>query len=178
MHAAVRRRASKPSKLLSGENRPVSPRFTVPRRAGREGGPLRIVSVGVCSCFVENGVQLIAFGNGQCSARGHRKVPTKQIIRHQASILYWQNTCLTHITTPQVSQGDVSSQSQSTNPSDEDDIYVTDTRIECRKVWNTDEVSVVNLAHVISAMLQGREMPIWLETECHATAIEMNKTFT
>ena len=145
-------------------------------------------------------MQLIAFGNGQCSARGHRKVPTKQIIRHQASILLVmvvdefgtssrcpeckhiaklkssrkQNTCLTHITTPQVSQGDISSQLQSMNPSDEDNIYITDTRIEtcqnpaCRKVWNHDEVSVVNLAHVICAMLQGRERLIWLDrASCH-----------
>ena len=85
-----------------------------------------------------------------------------------------QNTCLTHITTPQVSQGDISSQLQSMNPSDEDNIYITDTRIEtcqnpaCRKVWNHDEVSVVNLAHVICAMLQGRERLIWLDrASCH-----------
>ena len=35
----------------------------------------------------QQGVNLIAFGNGQCNARGHRKMPTKQVIQHLASVI-------------------------------------------------------------------------------------------
>ena len=33
------------------------------------------------------GVEVVAFGNGQCAARGHRRIPTKQLMREIATIV-------------------------------------------------------------------------------------------
>ena len=35
----------------------------------------------------KSGVRLICYGNGQCNAKGHRKVPTKRLIREAANVL-------------------------------------------------------------------------------------------
>ena len=128
----------------------------------------------------QQGVRLIAFGNGHCNARGHRKMPIKQVIRHLASVIgvlvidefgtssrcptCKPTTKLTRdhgdITTLQVSEGEDSTEFDNPNVS-------CDLRIEictrCNRRWEHNEVSVINLAHVTYSLLNRRARPSWLD---------------
>jgi hypothetical protein len=130
------------------------------------------------------GVELIAFGNGQCNARGHRKMPTKQVIRHLATILAVlildefgtssrcpdckSTTKLVHperdVTTQQVSYGEHSTEFDDSDDKEDDALDSrTETCTQCSRVWGHDEVSVYNLGFVTQSILNGTARPSWLD---------------
>ena len=132
------------------------------------------------------GVQLLCYGNGGCWGRGHRKVPTKQIIRNAANIIpvlvldEWGTSsrcpnCRSpdklerktieeqnppdETTAPQVSQGG----NEAMKEMEPDKDLRVERCTHCERVWKHDEVSVVNLVHVARAVLLKEERPKWLQ---------------